>query len=238
LGGIFGILRFTDPGNVDSTDYIGTAGYNYEITKNNTIGVVYRYSAYHYLDNPQAIGDQMFQAAFGRKITGRLALQLTAGPEITDYRIPLAGSTKTQSVTGTGSAFITYAFERGGVSAGYFHGVSAGSGVFVGAITDTFTVSANRRLTRVWSVDAHLGYAHNRNSQTSGSVTTTGYNSLYGGASLLRPLGRNANFTLGYIAYVENTNTTVCAGANCGSSITTNMISVGLSWHTHPFVLR
>jgi hypothetical protein len=238
LGGIFGILRFTDPGNVDSNDYIGTAGYNYEITRNNTIGVVYRYSAYHYLDNPQAIGDQMIQGAFGRKITGRLALQLTAGPEITNYRLPLAGSTKTQYVTGTGSAYLTYAFARGSTSAGYFHGGTAGSGVFVGAITDTFTVSATRKLTRVWSGDLHLGYAHNRNSETSGSVTTTGYNTLYGVASLLRPLGRNGNLSIGYSAYLENANTTVCAGANCKSSFTTNLISVGLSWHTHPFVLR
>ena len=235
LAGIYGILRFTDPGNVDNDSYIGTAGYNYEITRNNTIGAVYRYNAYHYLDNPQAVGDQMIQAAFGRKITGRLALQLTAGPEITNYRLPPEGSTKTQFVTGTGSAYLTYAFARGGVTTGYFHGVTSGSGVFVGAITDTFTVSGTRKLTRVWTGEAHLGYAHNKNSETFGSVTTTSYNSLYGGASLMRPLGRNGNFSVGYSAYVENA---TCAAANCGSSFTTNLISIGLSWHTHPFVLR
>jgi hypothetical protein len=238
FGGLFSVLRFSDPGNVDSNGYIGTAGYNYQISRNDTLGVVYRYSAYHYLDNPQAVGDQMFQVAYGRKITGRLALALTGGPDISNFRVPLEGSTKTRYVAGTGSAYLTYAFRRGNVSAGYFHGVTAGSGVFVGAITDLFTATGTRKLTRVWDLDAHLGYARNRNAETANSVASTNYNNLYGGATLGRPLGRNANLTLGYNAYVENANNTVCAGANCGRSFTTNQILVGLSWHARPFVLR
>jgi hypothetical protein len=238
LGGIFSVLRFSDPGNIDSNDYIGTAGYNYEISRKDSIGVVYRYSAYHYLDNPQAVGDQMFHVAYGRKITGRLALELTAGPEITNFRIPLAGTTKTQYIAGSGSASLTYAFARGSVSAGYFHGVTGGSGVFYGALTDNLTASATRKLTRVWTASLHVGYAHNRNEETSSTVGSTDYNTIFAGGSLTRPLGRNANLFVGYTAFVENANSTICAGANCGSSFTTNQISVGLSWHARPFVLR
>ena len=238
VGGLYGFLRFREPGNIESDSYIGNAGYNYQLTRNNTLGLVYRYSAYHYLNSPQATGDQMFQAAFGRKITGRLALQLTAGPEITTFRLPQPPSTKTRYVAGSGSATLTYVVPRGSVSAAYFHGVTAGSGVFLGATTDQVTVSGGRRLNRVWSGDAHVGYARNREAETAPGVPQTNFNTVYAGVALARPLGRNASVSLGYTAYVESADSTICAGPNCGSSFTTHQITIGLNWHARPFVLR
>jgi len=232
VGGIFGILRFTDSGNIESNNYIGNAGYNYQITREDTIGVVYRFSSYHYLGFPQAIGDQSIQAAYGKKITGRLALQVTGGPEITNFRMVQGGSTKTHYVSGTGGVTFTYAIPRGSVSLGFQHGVTSGSGVFLGATTDQLTASGSRKLTRVWSGDAHLGFAHNRQTQTSQLFPSQSYNTVYAGASAARPLGRNASFSLGYTAYVETS-------SNVGGfSLTTHQISVGLSWHTRPLVLH
>ncbi len=211
FGGLVGIQRFTESGNIESNNYIGNLGYNYQITREDTIGVFYRFNSFHYLKFPQAIGDQSVQVAYGKKITGRLALQLTGGPEITNFRVAQAGSAKTQYVSGTGSATLTYAIPRGSVSLGYQHGVTSGSGVFLGATTDQLTASGTRKLTRVWSGDAHLGFAYNRRAQTS---------------------GRNASFSLGYTAYVETS-------SNVGGfSLTTHQISVGLNWHTRPFVLH
>jgi hypothetical protein len=178
----------------------------------------------------------MFQLAYGRKITGRLALQLTGGPEITNFRIPEGTSTATQHVAGAGSASLTYAFVNGTVSGSYSHGVTAGSGVFLGATTDQLSGFVTRKLTRVWSGSLNLGFAKNRSIET-GSQNQT-YNTVYAGASVARPLGRNANFNAGYTAYIENTNNTICAGSNCSSSFMTNQITVGLSWHTRPYVLH
>jgi hypothetical protein len=139
FGGLFSIERFVDAGNIESDDYTGNIGYNYQITRADTIGILYRYSSIHYLGLPQAIGDYSIQAAYGRKITGRLALQLTGGPEITHQRVPQGTNTQQQFVAGTGSATISYAFEKGSISANYFHGVTTGSGVFLGATTDQVT---------------------------------------------------------------------------------------------------
>src|SRR4030095_7971515 len=94
MGGLYSLLRFIDPGNVESDQYVGNIGYNYQISRKTTIGMQYRYGAFHFLNNPQAIGDQMFQVVFGRKITGRLALTLSGGPEITNFRVPQPPSTK------------------------------------------------------------------------------------------------------------------------------------------------
>jgi hypothetical protein len=104
--------------------------------------------------------------------------------------------------------------------------------VFFGATTDQLTVSGTRKLTRLWSGDAHVGFAHNRQTETTPGIANPSFNTVYAGASAARPLGRNASVSLGYTAYVETSSN---AG---GTSFTTHQISVGLGWHTRPFVLH
>jgi hypothetical protein len=232
FGGIVSILRFSESGNIESNNYIGNVGYNYQITREDTIGLQYHFSSFHYLGSAQAIGDHSIQAVYGKKITGRLALQLGGGPEITHYRIPVGGGTKTQHVSGSGTVTLSYAFARGSVSLGYLHGLTPGSGVFVGATTDQLTVSGSRKLSRVWSGDAHVGFASNRQASTAEGLARPSYSTVYAGGSAARPLGRNASFSLGYTAYRETSDNVG------GVSFTTHQISVGLSWHSRPFVLH
>lgn len=237
MGGLYSLLRFSEAGNIESDQYVGNIGYNYQITRNNTIGLEYRYSGFHFLNDPQAIGDHTFQVVFGRKITGRLALTLSGGPEVTNFRVAQPPATKTQYIAGSGGATLSYLVPRGSVSAGYYHGVTAGSGVFLGATTDQVTGSANRRISRVWSGEVHGGYARNRSAENELGLSSADFDSIYGGVSAARPLGRNAQFTLGYTAYVQRTSLSGCT-SNCSSSFTTNQITVGVSWHARPLVLR
>lgn len=232
VGGLDSILRFSEPGNVESNDYIANAGYNYQITRQDTIGVVYRFSAYHYLEFNQAIGDHTVQLAYGRKITGRLALSVSGGPEITNFREPDVPGGKTHFVAGSGGATLSYALPNGNLSVNYNHGVTAGSGVFLGATTDQVTVSGSRRLSRMWSGDAHVGFARNRDAQSDSTTPTASFNSIYAGASVARPLGRNANFSLGYTAYIETSSNVG------GTNFTTHQITIGVNWHARPFVLH
>ncbi len=118
FAGAYGILQFVDPGNVDQDSIIGSIGYNYTLTHNDTIGVIYQFTAYHYQGEPQAFGNHSVALAYGRKITGRLVLQLRGGPQISTYRIPIG--TSSQEVNFYASANLTYATAHGGsVSAGY-----------------------------------------------------------------------------------------------------------------------
>jgi hypothetical protein len=238
LSGVFGILRFTESGNIESNDAVLSGGYNYQISRTDTLGLSYHFSAYHYLGFSQAIGDHVVQAMYGKKITGRLALQLSGGPEITNFRVSPGANNKTQYISGTGSADLTYAFLAGSVSLNYSHSVNSGSGVFLGATSDQVTGSATRQLSRLWSGNVSLGYARNKNVATSTGAQNQAYNTLYIGAGLRRPLSRNADFSLSYTANIETSNNAICAGPNCGANFTTHMITVGLSWRTRPFVLH
>ena len=146
------MLRFTDPGNIDNDDEIGSIGYNYAVSKKDTIGVLYRFSAYHFPGLSQAIGDHVFNVAYGRKITGRLGLGLFAGPEIVTFRVPIG--TKTEETNLSFGASLAYGFEWGGVHFTYNHGTNGGSGVLAGATGDNINANVTRRITRLWSARA------------------------------------------------------------------------------------
>lgn len=236
IGGVYGILRFTEPGSVESDTALLNAGYNYQITRADTVGLVYRFATYHFLGNPQAIGDHVAQIAYGRKLTGRLALQLSGGVDVPSFRVTVG--TRRQQVNGAGSANLNYAFARGSASLGYSHGTTGGSGVFAGATTDGIQTSVRRQLTRVWSGNASSGFARNRDLGTLRSTPGRTYNTLYVGAGASRPMGRNANFSLAYTAYIETSNQSICTGTTCQTNYTTHQIDVGFSWHARPFVLH
>jgi hypothetical protein len=235
VGGVFGILRFIDAGNIESNQTILNAGYNYEVSRNDTLGISYRFGAFEYLGSPQAIGDHTVQATYGKKITGRLALKLSIGPEITTFRVPpgLTPSTEHKAVAGT--ADLTYAFAAGDLNLNYTHGVNNGSGVLLGALTDQVTLRSNRKLNRIWNANLNFGYA--RNTPIDGTAANQAYSAVYAGAGLERPISRAADLTLNYTANIQISNTGMCAGANC-ANFTTNQITLGLTWRGRPFVLH
>jgi hypothetical protein len=236
LVGSYGLLRFTDPGNIDNDDVIGSIGYNYMLTKKDTVGVLYRFTAYHFTGLSQAIGDHTFNVAYGRKITGRLGLSLFAGPEIVTFRVPIGTVTQQTNVSAGGS--LNYGFERGNISLGYTHGTNGGSGVLVGATGDNVNANATRKITRIWDARANFGYGR-EHAFTAAGTPAPAYNSYYLGAGLDRPIGRNSLLSFGYTAYILNANQAGCGIIACtAGTYTQHQIAVGYQWHTRPFVLR
>ncbi len=233
--GSYGILRFVNPGNVDSNSAAGSLGYNYLMTPESTIGVLYRFSNYQFVGQPQAFGDNIVYLAFGRKITGHLALQLYGGPEFTTFRVPIGA--QSSMLGGSASANLLYSFENGGLSAGYFHGLSGGSGVLIGSTVDQVNFEASRRLGRIWSANINFGYAHNSAVAGSLQFSSPAYNSWFVGGGVTRPIGRNLDFALSYMANISTYNQSGCSGTSCSASQTSNFITFSLQWHTRPFVL-
>jgi hypothetical protein len=232
--GTYGILRFIEAGNIESNNADFSVGYNYVLTSADTLGVQYRFSAYRYIGNPQAIDDQVVQFMYGRKITGRIALQLYGGPDVTTFRVPVNSSTN--RVSGSGGASLTYALKRGSMALTYDRGISGGSGVFAGANTNQLQFNIGRQLSREWAASLNLGYS--RNGSVVSTPSSQAYNSWYVGGGLSRPFGRNANFTIGYTAQIQTSNQAVCAAGTCSTNFTAHQITLGLQWHTRPFVLR
>lgn len=236
LIGSYGLLRFTEPGNINNDDEIGSIGYNYTVSKKDTLGVLYRFTAYHFTGLSQAIGDHVFNLAYGRKITGRLGLALFAGPEITTFRVPIG--TETEQTSLSLGASLTYALKTGSVNLAYTHGTNGGSGILAGATGDDINATATHQITRLWSAQGNFGYGREHAFAAAG-IPAPSYNSYYLGAGLNRPIGRNSLLTFGYTAYIINTNQAACGIIVCtAGTYTQHQIGVGYQWHTRPFVLR
>ena len=237
LAGSYGSLHFTEPGNVDTNDAIFSAGYNYELSRYNSLGVLYRFSAYRFAGQPQAIGDHTVQLAYGRKITGRIALQLFGGPEITQMRVPIGASN--QYISGAGAANLTYApTERTNLLGGYTHGVTGGSGVFTGSISDTVQGGLDHQLSRQWRGGIRFGYSRNGLTFQSGPQSSPHYNTSYAGANLERPLGPYAHFSLAYTVYLESSNQAIPSIRAPATSYTQHQITIEFGWHTRPVVIH
>lgn len=237
LVGSYGVLRFTDPGNVNTDDAIFSAGYEYELSKNSTLGILYRFSGYHFAGQPQAIGDHAAQLAYGRKITGRIALQLLGGPELTQLRVPLGGSN--QHLSGSGAANLTFAItKRTDLTGGYSHGVSGGSGVFTGATSDQIQGSLALQLSRRWRGGIHLGYSRNTSIVQNGAQSAPVYNTSYAGANLERALGQNAHFSVAYTANMESSNQPITSILVPSTSFTRHQLTIEFGWHMRPFIIR
>jgi hypothetical protein len=235
FAGSYGILRFVDPGNVDQDSILGTIGYNYKLTSKDTIGVVYLFSAYHFPGEPQAFGNHAVALAYGRKITGRLVLQLTGGPQVSTYRIPIGTSSQEVGFYATGN--LTYAMGRkGSISTIYTHGLSGGSGVFSGSNSDQVTFTASRNLSRAWTGNVNLGYSHNSALDSTAQTSASSYDSWFVGAGVNRSIGRNVYFGIAYAAYISKSGTS--AGGASNTTYTTNAINISLQWHTRPYVLE
>jgi hypothetical protein len=238
LGGAYGLLNFVNSANFNTDNAIGSVGYNYALTRKDSIGVFYRFTTFHYGGNPQAVGDDLLNLAYGRKITGRLALQLTGGPEYATFRVPVAR--KTERLSWSGSASLAYTLRRGGASLSYTHGISGGSGIQVGSNSDYVTASGTRQVGRLWNLIGSFGYARNRNLASTGMVDALqGEDSWFATGGLSRQLGRNALFSFGYTARTKGLSGVACTtSVLCDTNGTQHQVSVGLQWTSHPFVIR
>ena len=234
MAGSYGFLKFVSPGNIDSNDAIFSLGYNYALSKYDSIGLLYQFSSYRYLGEPQAIQDHTVQVAYGRKVTGTIALGLFAGPEVTVFRVQTAGFANRTSVSGR--AELTYSRSRTSLSVNYNHGVSGGSGVFTGSNTDSVQGGLSRQLSRVWHGTISFGYA--RNSTLPNGNVVVGvptFDTLFAGAGVDRALGRTGRVHFGYTAYLQEASENQCASCITGLS---HQIDVSFQWHTRPLVLR
>jgi len=231
----YGVLHFTNPGNVDNNTFATSFGYNYVLSHADTIGLVYRFSNFQYPGQPQAFGDHTFNVAYGRKLTGRLALTIAGGPEYTQFRIPVG--TQTSKLGGNVNVNMTYRLENGGLMGGYFHGLTGGSGVFTGSTIDMVNFEINHRFTRVWSGQFNMGYSINRAVVSSTQANFPNYNSWFIGGGVNRPIGRSMNFGVAYTANIGTTVQSGCTGGSCTSNQNSNYITVNFQWQSRPLIL-
>lgn len=236
VAAVYGFLRLSNPGNTDNDMEILNSGYSYAITPKDYIGAVYRFTVFRFPGNPQALGDHTAQLTYGRKITGRIALNLAGGPNITTFRLPVNGVN--QTISGSGIASLVYGFRVSNVRLSYSHGVGSGGGFLAGSSTDQVIANLNRPLRRLWTSSLSFGYVRNSQLLAIKSLMSPNFNSYEVAGGLSRPLGGGTNFSIGYQAQIQASNGILCTTPGCQLNQTTHQIQMSFQWHAVPQVLR
>jgi hypothetical protein len=238
LTGTYAILNYVEAGNVDNDTLTGTIGYNYVLSRKDTIGVFYRFNALHFPGQPEAYGDHSVNAAYGRKLTGRLALQLYGGPDFTTSRLTATGAVGGPTTHGVNTGVsLTSSFKRGGLSASYNHAIFGGSGVLTGSTSDFLNVIAYHQLGRIWTGHISMGYSRNAPITRIPGTASQTFNTWNAGVGVSRALGRDASLFVAYNAIPTDYGLAGCVGTACSSNQLYQYVTISVQWHTRPFVL-
>jgi hypothetical protein len=173
--------------------------------------------------------------AYGRRITGRLALQLSAGPEIS--RSTLAAGGNSTVVSWNLLSSLRYQLRPFDLDVSYNHYTTSGAGILYGASSDNLLATANRRLTREWTGSLIAGYSRNNAYQqlTVPVTIPSGFRSLFGGVTANRSLGRYASLLFNYS--IQRQYNGSCAGGACAPTFLRHVFGVGVSWNFRPIGL-
>lgn len=239
-GGYAITAYFGDTQNlINSRQVSGRAGYSYQLSRRNEIGILYSYRRFQF---PQSgageIGTNLIQATFARQLSRRMTLALGGGPEILGFSNPLTGATN--QISGSGYAVMSYRFRQASLELSYNRQVTRGAGFFAGTKSDVGRLSVTRKFWR--SVDARLdaGYARGQRLQTSVlGIRGNTYQYGFTGLSLERRLGRNATVFARYEFNDESFEDSSCAvTGGCGRQGIRHAVAFGFNWQIRPIRLQ
>lgn len=244
VGG-YSLLHYFDDNLLNYGDASFQAGYNYVLSRKDTIAVSYNYSTFQYSNVDQSLNLNTIQASYARRVTGRLAFQIAAGPQFESSRFPITGSTSSPTSGPTSSSqlywtlntSVRYQMKRAQMSANYNHGVSGGSGVLAGAETDVASGSFNQPMSRTLNLGFTAGYSRNKGlAGLAGSVGSEAqtFSYWFGGVNVAKTIGRSLDVFVNYQLQYQDDTTSGCVGSACTTNIIRHQIMFGLNLHKQP----
>jgi hypothetical protein len=242
--GSYVLLHYFEEGLANYGDAIFQAGYNYQVTRKDTIAVSYLFNAIRYTNADQSINTNTIQGSYARRVTGRLAFQIAAGPQFVSSTFPITNST-TASTTTPGSvsklywalsSSLQYQLHHAMLSASYSHGINGGSGLLTGAETDVVSGTVSQQVSRTFHAAWNVGYS--RNSGYAVATTTTApeqtYSYWFAGVNVTHPMGRSLDLFVNYQWQYQDNGTNGCTGTACTANVIRNEIAFGLNLHKQP----
>jgi hypothetical protein len=226
FSGNFGVLRFKENEFFDSDQYGGGVGLSHQLTGHDSIAGNYLFSRTTFGALGSKSETHTTELRYGRRITGRLGLQLWGGPQINYFD---NGVDRTRSVHASGGANLRYRTRLTDYWVGYNRGVRGGSGVLLGSVADSISAGVGRSFGHNWSANVSGGYARN-----TGLVTEAEFNTASGGVFLRRSIGRYSGLGLNYTLQRQTGN---CAVAVECIAYTRQIVGVSFDWRLKPIRL-
>ena len=257
------------------TPFIGSGqvsaqvGYNRLLSSHTQVALVYGYQGFDFSVFGTAFHSHIIQGMYGHRISGRMDLLLGAGPQFTrinsqstvcsDPSITngtdciLSGDTlspvtvKITKIGAAAQARLRYKFTKTSMDLNYQRFETNGAGLFLGSQSDIARLSADRPLTRVWSVFVDIGYAHNDRLQTLSDAQQTACGSVcpgvdantysygFAGGGVHRAIGRNFHAFASYQFNELSFDQSYCVpNTPCSRISNRELITFGLDWTPRP----
>lgn len=231
--GSYGTLQFLEPGFID-TDYINfAAGYTYALTPRDSISVNYLNSWFHFHIPGHDFVNRGFMLAYGRQLTGRLALEFSGGMLANRFSRPV-GADLTQFLLTTDDS-LDYRIARYQMSVSFEHGVEGGSGLLAGSQGDMLSADVTRDFLQAYRVSFDFDNAYTKSlSQFSSILPGSEAKVWEGGVTLSRQLGSHISIYLDYQVQRQIINGAICGTSACATSFARQLGGIGINWHVRP----
>jgi hypothetical protein len=235
--GSYGLLDFTDTSDLNSTDAAFSAGYNYQLSARDTLGVSYGFNAIRFSPAIESINDNTVQVSYGHHISNRLVLQAGVGPDI--YTLtPFFGPSLGAQITFAANASLIYQIGQTTLSGSFSRGLTGGAGILEGASSNLVNFTASHKFGQRTTITGSVGYAAN-SSLPQAAVASTNYNTVNASVGFNRQLSRSFSVNASYNLLHQTTNALACgAVVGCAGPVLRHQIWVGFSWDMHPVPLR
>ena len=222
--GNYSILRSPDGNLIESNQEGVSVGYNRNLTARDTVGISYGFTQFGYEDLDTRTRNHTAQLLYGRRVTGRLSLQVGAGGGIAQVH----SAVLSQNLTlWNAQANLHYLVHRMDFTAAYARNVNAGSGVLPGANSDVVSGGFSRPFLRRWLTSTTVGYS--RNSALNAGDT---YSTFYANSGVQRRLGLYNGVFVSYSFQRQTGLALFCPG--CADQSIRHIVTVGFDWGFRP----
>jgi hypothetical protein len=237
FSGTYGLAHFFKSGFLNSRNISLRFGYDYLINAKDTITFAVSSGFFGYSTGGSNFSSHTASAAYRRLLTGRLSVIVEGGPQLSHFTSPLTGASNRYSWAAR--SVLRYFHGRNDLDVTYAHHITEGSGLLLGASTDSLRGQFGRILTRKWSATLHGDFSHNTSlKQTLGVGVDRHFTAWGGGVQMQRTLGRRATLDFRYSVTRQTSNTSICAlNIPCGSIALRQQIGAGINWASRPYAI-
>jgi hypothetical protein len=223
----YGLLHFYTPGLIDDDQKGLFAGFDHALSPSDRVGVMYGYSRLGFPGVPDTFSNSYAQLMYGRSLSGRLAVEVGAGPQ----HISSSGtSTGYSDLNWQGRGSVNYQLRNLGIQVAATRSFTGGAGSLYGARTNGVQSSVTHAFNRIYSASLTFGITRN-----TAILAGQHYDTQHAGASL----SRNAGSRFGtYFSYdLQNQTSSGCSASGCALTGLWQIFGMGISWGARPIGL-
>lgn len=235
--GGYSIFRFLDnaAGLIENNSMTLQGGANYRFNRFDTVAGTYSLQQTRFLGGLGGFDSHTVQLSYARRLTGRMTVQIGAGPQIQKFNLP--GQTRDDRISWSAVSRVLLAFRNSDIGIGYSRNSTNGSGVLLGASTDSVDGSYTRRFFRTWGATFGGGYARNTSlAQLSSGPSEVRFTTWRGNTSVGRNIGRSVNLNITY-SYQTQDQSACGALVGCLQDSRRHVLGLVFSWNFKPIEL-